>query len=147
VLGVAAAAACEACMELTAEVCVGETGLGFVLLLVVVESKSPLLLDVEMGEVAGRDLTDDAAPMAESGDASPLVSGFAIFNGPRDKSMTGLARCETDVSNKAKLALSYDVRYKVRSVQVLRLTSESAGDRYLRLAISAALSLDQCMRD
>jgi hypothetical protein len=74
----------------------GETGLGFVLVLFVVESKSPLLLDVEMGERAGRDLTDDEAPMAESGDASPLVSGFAIFNGPRDKSMTGLALYKTE---------------------------------------------------
>lgn len=91
VLGAAAAAACEAWRELIAEVCMAETGLGFVFLLVVVESKSPFLLDVEMGEMAARDLTDDEASMAESGDVSPLVSGFAIFNGPRDKSMTGLA--------------------------------------------------------
>jgi hypothetical protein len=40
--GVADAAACEACRELIAEVCMGETGLGVVFLLVVVESKSPL---------------------------------------------------------------------------------------------------------
>jgi hypothetical protein len=92
VLGVAAAVACEACMELAVEVCMGEMGFGFVFLLVVVESKPPLLLDVEMGEMAGRDLTDDVNPMAESGDASPLVSGFAIFNGPRDKSMTGMSQ-------------------------------------------------------
>jgi hypothetical protein len=32
-IGVAAAAACDACMELTAEVSMGETGLGFVFLL------------------------------------------------------------------------------------------------------------------
>ena len=98
VLGVADAAACEACRELIAEVCMGETGLGVVFLLVVVESKSPLLLDVKMGEMVGRDLTDDEASMAESGDASPLVSGFAIFNGPRDKSMTKLALYKMDVS-------------------------------------------------
>jgi hypothetical protein len=48
------------------------------------------LPEVEMGEIADRELTDDAASMAESGDTSPLASGFVIFNGPRDRSaMTG----------------------------------------------------------
>jgi hypothetical protein len=43
-----------------------------------------------MGEIADRELTDDAASKAESGDASPRASGFVIFNGPRDRSaMTG----------------------------------------------------------
>src|SRR5438874_175059 len=39
-----------------------------------------------MGETAGGDLADDVASMAESGDTSPLASGFVIFNGPRDRS-------------------------------------------------------------
>jgi hypothetical protein len=88
---VAAAAACEDCTELTAGVSMGETGAGIVFLLALGEKWSPWLLDMEMGEIVDSNLTDDAASMAESGDASLFASGFVIFNGPRERSaMTGV---------------------------------------------------------
>lgn len=42
--------------------------------------------EVDIGETADIDLTDDAGGMAKSGEASPPASGFVIFKGPRERS-------------------------------------------------------------
>lgn len=139
---VAAAAACKACTESTADVSIGETGLGFVFLVVVGERWSPWLLGAEMGEMADKDLTDEAASMAESGDASPLASGFVIFNGPRDRSAMTDFRTRRMSQVWLVGVLSNDVLCRERSVHGLPLASGECGDRYLSLAISLALTLD-----